>query len=525
MINRPKPAVLITLSGWGIAPNTPGNAIFKANTPNFDKFIQQYPVMSLGASGKDVGLLDLEVGNSRVGHLNIGAGRIYKKILPRINDAIKSGKFFSNHAFLSAIEHTEKNNSSLHIITLFGNQIHNANDEHFFAFLQLAKQNNVKEVFVHAILDGEDDIYNNAIHHIKKIEDRMSEFGIGKIVSVSGRNYALDSGRNWDKIASAYYHMTAEKVLNIEKTALEAIQKYYDKEIYDADVPPTLIGSKNKINFIQKNDAVIFANFGARLARQLTKSFVLPAFPKFERTYLRNLFFVTMTDYEKEIPVAVAFPRNIIHNSLAEVLSKAEMRQIRIAETEKYSCVTSFFSGMFEDKFGDEEFVLIPSKKVLSYKEVPEMAANSIVKEVVKAIKSEKYDFILANFSNAESVSKTGDFQATLKACEIIDKNLGKIADYVLAEDGILFIVGDSGSAEEVLSMKTGTLDKQNSNNNVPFIIIQEKLFGISGNAGDSPDGDLSLLPKSGVLADVAPTILKALGIDKPEEMTGRSLI
>ena len=347
MTNRPKPAVLLTLSGWGLASPHAGNAISQARTPNLTKFADEYPVMSLGASGSDVGLLEFESSNSRIGHLNIGAGRIYRKILPRINAAIASGKFFSNHAFLSAVAHTEKNNSNLHIITLFGNQIHNANDEHFFALLQVAKQNKVKEVFVHAILDGEDDIYNNAIHHIKKIEAKMLELGIGKIVSISGRNYALDNGRNWDKISLAYYNMTGEKFLNIEGTTLEAIQKFYDKGIYDADVLPTLIGSKTKVNFIQKNDAVIFANFGARLARQLTKSFVLPAFPKFERTYLRNLFFVTMTDYEKEIPVVVAFPRNIIHNSLSEVLHKAEMKQIRIAETEKYSCVTSFFSGMF----------------------------------------------------------------------------------------------------------------------------------------------------------------------------------
>ncbi|MFA7315063.1 MAG: 2,3-bisphosphoglycerate-independent phosphoglycerate mutase, partial [Candidatus Magasanikbacteria bacterium] len=401
---RPKPAVLLTLSGWGLAPDTQGNAIAKARTPNFDKFIAEYPVMSLGAAGPDVGLLDVEAGNSRVGHLNIGAGRIYKKILPRINQAIKDGSFFENRAFLSACEHVKKNNSALHIISLFGNQIQNANDEHFFALLQLAKQNNIENVLVHAILDGEDDIYNNAIEHIRKIEEKMSEIGIGKIVSLSGRYYALDNGRHWDRTKVVYNTIVNAHTDHIFADAHSAIQTAYDRKVFDTEFIPSIVGFEKGKQIINNNDAIIFANFGASLCRQLTKAFVLPAFTKFERAYLKNLFFVAMTDYEKEIPIEIAFPRTFIHNSLGEILSKEGLSQIRIAETEKYTCVTTFFNGMYDQKFDKGEWKLIPSKKVAFYNEEPEMSASKITNEIIKAIKSEKYDFILANFANADAV-------------------------------------------------------------------------------------------------------------------------
>ncbi|OIO18412.1 MAG: 2,3-bisphosphoglycerate-independent phosphoglycerate mutase [Candidatus Magasanikbacteria bacterium CG_4_10_14_0_8_um_filter_32_14] len=525
MTNRPKPAVLLTLSGWGLAPNTPGNAIAKAHTPNFDRFIEEYPVMSLGAAGPDVGLIGVGASNSRIGHLNIGAGRIYKKILPRINQAIKDGSFFENRAFLSACQHVEQNNSTLHIISLFGNQIHNANDEHFFALLQIAKKNNIKNVLVHAILDGEDDIYNNAIEHIKKIEERMSEIGIGKIVSLSGRYYTLDNGRHWDRTQIVYKTIVKAETNYVFPDTHSAIQASYDKKVFDTEFVPAIIGVRQGEQIIKNNDAIIFAIFGSSLCRQLTKAFVLPAFAKFERDYLKNLFFVTMTDYEKEIPIEVAFANTFIYNSLGEILNKEGLSQIRIAETEKYTCVTTFFNGMYDQKFDNDEWKMVPSKKVAFYNEEPEMSANKITSEVIKAIKSEKYDFILANFANADAVSRTGDIQATIKACEIIDKSIGKIADYVLAEDGVLFIIADHGNAEQVLNIQTESIDKTSSTNNVPFLIIQESLFGVSGRVGDSPNQDLSLLPKSGVLADVAPTILKVLGIEKPDEMTGKSLL
>jgi len=522
---RPKPAVLLILSGWGLAPDTPGNAIARARTPNFDKFVSEYPVMSLGASGSDVGLMGVEAGNSRIGHLNIGAGRIYKKILSRINQAIKDGSFFENKAFLSACEHAKQNNSTLHIISLFGNQIQNANDEHFFALLQLAKQNNIERVLVHAILDGEDDIYNNAIEHIRKIEEKMAEIDIGKIVSLTGRYYALDNGRHWDRTQLTYNTMVKAETNYVFSDTHSAIQNSYDRKVYDREFAPTIIGTKQGVQIINNNDAVIFTNFGSSLCRQLTKAFVLPSFAKIKRDYLQNLFFVTMTDYEKEIPVEVAFPRTFIHNSLGEILSKEGLSQLRIAETEKYTCVTNFFNGMYNQKFDNTEWRMIPSEKVASYNEQPEMSAGKITSEIIKAIKSEKNDFILANFANADAVSHTGDILATIEACEIIDKSIGKIADYVLAEDGVLFVTADHGNAENILNMQTGSTDKTPSTNNVPFLIIQESLFGVSGLAGDPPDGDLSLLPKSGILADVAPTILKVLGIDKPEEMTGHSLL
>lgn len=525
MTNRPKPAVLLTLSGWGLAPDTPGNAITRAKTPNFDKFSSQYPVMSLGAAGPDVGLLSVEAGNSRVGHLNIGAGRVYKKILQRINQAIKDGSFFENKAFLSACEHVKQNNSTLHIISLFGNQIQNANDEHFFALLQLAKKNNIKKVFVHAILDGEDGIYNNAIAHLKHVEEKMKEIGIGKIVSLSGRYYALDHGHHWDRTKTAYKTMVLAQTEHVFDDVGSAIEASYDKKIYDREFAPAIVGVDKNVQIINNNDAVIFANFGSSLCRQLTKAFVLPAFANFERDYLKNLFFVAMTDYEKEIPIAVAFPRVFVHNSLPEVLSKEGLKQIRIAETEKYACVTTFFNGLYDQKFANDEWKMIASKKVASYNEDSDMSANKITNEVIKSIKSGKYDFIFANFANADIVSRTGDMGATVKACEVIDKSVGKIADYVLAEDGILFITADHGSAENILNIQTGSTDKTSSTNNVPFFIIKDSLLGVSGRVGDSPSQDLSLLPKSGVLADVAPTILKILGIDKPVEMTGKSLL
>lgn len=525
-MDRPKPVVLAILDGFGVAPDNEGNAITRANTPNFKKFISEYPVMNLFASGNEVGLSFGEMGNSEVGHLNIGAGRVYYQTFPRINRDIQSGTFFENKAFLQAAEHVQKNNSTLHFIGLVSpGNVHAAQD-HLYALLEFAKKQNIKNVFVHAILDGRDALYNSGIDFIKALEAKMKELGVGSIATLSGRYYAMDRDNRWDRIEKAYRAMTEGKADAYFASATEAIEASYAKKVYDEEFVPVVIGAEGKPTAVIANsDAALFFNFRPDRARQLTQAFVLPSFPKFERQYLKDLFFVTMTEYEKELPIVVAYPPVVVENCLAETISKAGLSQFHIAETEKYAHITFFLNGTIEDAFQGEERMIIPSPKVSSYDQAPEMSAFEITKEVVKVILAEKYDVILLNFANADMVGHTGNFEATVKGVEAVDKCLGTIAEHTLAKGGVLFITADHGNAEEVKNLQTGEIDKEHSTNPVPFLIIGAQYKGQAGPSGDPIGGDLSMLPPVGMLADVAPTVLSILGVDIPPEMSGRSLM
>lgn len=531
---RPKPVVLIILDGWGVAPPSKGNALTLADTPALDRLIRAYPTMTLIASGNEVGLSWGEMGNSEVGHLNIGAGRVYYQTFPRINKDIADGSFFKNKAFLDATAHVKKNNSTLHLVGLVSpGNVHAAQD-HLYALIDLSKKEKVKDVAVHAILDGRDAHYMGSKEFLPKLCAYLKKSKIGHIASMGGRFYAMDRDNRWDRIEKMYRAMTycddndASKkgVPEIVEVPLKALEASYAKKVYDEEFMPVVIGQKGKpAGCVKENDAVIFTNFRPDRARELTKAFVLPSFNKFPRTYLKNVFFVTMAEYEKDLPVAIAYPPEVIKNCLAEVVSRAGLKQLHAAETEKYAHVTFFLNGTVEEPFPGEDRVLVPSPRVSSYDKAPEMAAAEIAKKTVKQIEGGKYDFVAVNFANSDMVGHTGDLAATVKAAEAADKAIGALVDAALARGGAALITADHGNGEELLNLQSGEIDKEHSTNPVPCIVVGKEWEGKAGPAGDAPGGDLSLLQPVGLLADVAPTVLKILELEQPKEMTGRALI
>lgn len=525
-MSRPKPLVLAILDGFGVAPESSGNAITRAALPTWNRFIREYPVMTLFASGSEVGLSFGEMGNSEVGHLNIGAGRVYYQTFPLINQSIQNGSFFENEAFLEAAKNAKENNKAFHLLGIVSSGNVHGSQEHLFSLLEFAKKQGLKNVFVHAILDGRDALFNSGIDFIRLLEAKMKELKIGKIATLSGRFYAMDRDNRWDRVQKSYRAMTDGKADIYAHDAVSAIEASYAKKIYDEEFIPTVIGSEEKPTAkIENGDSVIFFNFRPDRARQMAQAFVNPGFTKFERIYLKDLFFVTMSEYEKELPVTVAFPPQVVNNCLSQVISKAGLKQFHIAETEKYAHITFFLNGTIEQAFPGEVRKIVSSPRVASYAEAPEMSADEIVKETVKAIQSEEYDVIFVNFANPDMVAHTGDFDATIKGLETVDRALSILSEYTLAKSGVLLITADHGNAEEVKNLQTGDMDKEHSTNPVPFVIVGEKYRGEAGPSGDPIEGDLSLMPPVGMLADVAPTVLSILGIEQPPEMTGRPLI
>ncbi len=521
-----RPVVLVILDGWGVAPKSDGNAITRAVLPNYNKFLREYPAMTLYAAGQEVGLMFGKVGNSEVGHLNIGAGRVYYQTIPRIDKAIADQSFFQNKAFLKAAEQVKKNKSALHLIGIIGPGNVHAGEKHCEALLRFAKEQKIKDVYLHVIIDGRDVMYNSGLGFVKSLQEKIKEYKCGEIATVSGRFYAMDRDNRWDRTEKAYRAMAEGEAIDYYSDPLKAIEDSYAKKVYDEEFVPVVIGKKGKpVAVVKDGDAAIFFNSRPDRARELTQAFVLPGFAKFERNYLRNLFFVTMSEYEKELPAVPAYLPQVVHNSLAEVISRAGLKQFHVAETTKYAHITYFLNGTIEDPFPGEERKIVPSANVSSYDQVPEMSANEITKEVIKAIEADIYDAIMINFANADMVGHTGNLAATIKAVEVIDKCLGKLSDHILAKDGLLLITADHGNAEEKINLQTGEKLKEHSNNPVPFLIIGNKYKGQAGPAGDPPEGDLSLIPPVGMLADVASTMLKLMELEQPPEMTGRALI
>ncbi|MBI1908294.1 2,3-bisphosphoglycerate-independent phosphoglycerate mutase, partial [Candidatus Uhrbacteria bacterium] len=517
---RPRPAVLVVLDGFGVAPDGEGNAIAQADAPTFAMLTSRYPVMTLRASGETVGLSWGEMGNSEVGHLTIGAGRVYYQTLPRINRAIQDGSFATMPAFLGAVEHVTQSKGTLHLLGIVSAGKVHGFDEHCVELLKVAKANGLKDVAVHAILDGRDTLYNSGIDFLTALEAKMAEIGVGRIASLSGRYYAMDRDNRWDRVEKAY-HAIALGQGNTATSARQAITDSYAKEVYDEEFVPTVLTESGKpVAPVAEGDAVIFFNFRPDRARELTKAFALPSFDKFSRAYIKDLMFVTFTEYEEGLPVTVAFPPVAITNTLAEVLSQHGLVQLHIAETEKYAHVTFFMNGTREDPFPNEDRVIIPSPSVASYDKAPEMSARAIADRVVKEIGTGNYDAIIMNLANPDMVGHTGDLLATKKAVEVVDGCVRDIVDAALAADGVVFITADHGNAEEVLNLQTRGVDKEHSTNPVPFWIVGKQFEGKTSPSGDVPNGDLSLVPPVGMLADVAPTILKVLGIPQPPDMT-----
>jgi len=524
--------VLIILDGFGVAPPGEGNAITQAKTPVFNRLIRTYPSMTLRAGGDEVGLSWGEMGNSEVGHLAIGAGRVFYQMLPRINKFMESGEYFKNEAFLRAIKQVKKENSTLHLIGLVSPGGVHSHQEHLYRLLELAKKENVKKVAVHAIIDGRDTIYNTGLQFIGELQKKISELKIGQIASISGRFYAMDRDNRWDRTQKAYAVMTglsADDVKGIDSTEdpVKAIEKSYTNKIYDEEFIPTAIVKNGKpLAPVSDKDAIIFFNFREDRMRQIAKAFVLPTFDKFNRgLFLKDVLFVTMTEYEKDLPVIVAFKPESITAYLAKVIADAGLKQFHIAETEKYAHITFFLNGMIEETVPGEDREIIPSPKVASYDTKPEMSAKAITSRTVKEILGNKYDFIAINFANPDMVAHTGNISATVEAIAIVDAEIGKIVDTVLSKKGVAIITADHGNAEEIINLQTKNIDKEHSTNPVPLIIVGVEYEGQLNPQIEAVGEDLSLLPQVGTLSDVAPTVLKILGLKAPKEMTGLPLI
>jgi len=522
---RPKPVVLMILDGFGIAPDADGNAVTRARMPNFKHLIETYPAMTLRANGEAVGLSWGQMGNSEVGHLTIGAGRIFFQSLPRIALSIEDGSFFQNPTLLGAVEHARQNNGTLHLMGLCSPGGVHAHLEHVYALLDMCVQQHFDRVVIHAFMDGRDTIFNSGQNFITELEQKIKSVGIGAIATLGGRYWAMDRDSRWERLQKMYDAMVRGQG-NQADSALEAIAKSYAAGVYDEEMAPTVIMKGGApVATIKSGDAAIFFNYRPDRARELTKALALPDFDKFPREKIENFRFITMTEYEKDLPVEVAFPPQVVENCLARTVSDAGYRQLHIAETEKYAHVTFFFNGMREEEFPGEERAIIPSPRVSSYDTVPEMSTPIIADRIVKEIAGGQYDLMIANFANPDMVAHTGNMEATVKAHESVDVAIGKIVDAALAVGGAVLITADHGNSEEVVNLTTGAIDKEHSTNPVPFVIIGKQFEGLRAPTGDAIGGDLSMTPPVGMLADVAPTILKIMELQPPSDMIGRPLI
>lgn len=522
MISRP--LVLLILDGWGVMPPSRGNAISLAATPNLDRLMQSYPVTTIQAAGEAVGLPWGEMGNSEVGHLNIGAGKIPYQDLPRITRSISDGSFFERPALLAVAEHVKRNASQLHLAGLVSSGgIHSFN-EHLYALLEFCLKQQIRSVFIHAFLDGRDTPYNSAKNFLAKLERVMARGKIGAIATLAGRYWAMDRDRHWDRTEKAYRAMVEGRADATAALPSDAIAASYAKKIYDEEFVSTVIASSNgkPVAAVRDGDAVIFFNFRSDRMRQITKAFAQPEFTEFARTnHPKNLCVATMTEYEEGLPVRVIFPPEHVTSPLAKVLSDAGVRQLHIAETEKYAHVTFFLNGGSEKAFPNEDRLLIPSPRDVPYDQKPEMSGREITEKILQELEENKYDVIIANYANADMVGHTGNLPAIVKAVEFVDGWIGQIADAALKVNGLLIVTADHGNAEQSMNLQTGVIDKEHTSNPVPFLVVGKEWEGHGGLAGR----DLSAITPVGFLSDVSPTILVLLGIPKPAEMTGRTLL
>ena len=519
-----KPVVLIIMDGWGVAAPSRGNATTLARLPFFDYILANYPTMTLEAAGLSVGLPWGEMGNSEVGHLTIGSGRIVYQSLTRITQAVESGAFFKNTAFLSAIEHVKKHNSKLHVIGLLGLGGVHAHQMHMEALMQLAQDNGVPETYLHLFLDGRDAARNSATQYLDILQQRIADKKYGRIASMVGRHWAMDRDNKWERTKRAYDLLTTGVASLRGSDPMQMIKESYQREVYDEEIEPMVITDNDQpVATIGDNDAIIFFNFRADRARQLTQAFLADDFTKFDRpTKLNNLCFVTMTEYQKDLPALVAYPREYIREPLAKVVSDSGTLQLHVAETEKYAHVTFFINGMQEAGFPGEDRVLIPSPLVESYASTPSMSGQLITEAVIKGLEQDKYGLMIVNFANPDMVSHTGEIEASITALEADDQYLKEIVTATLSRDGTVVITADHGNCEEVIKLQTGELDKEHSTRPVPLIIINNQM---QGKYPPVTREQMHLLKSRGTLTDVAPTVLGLMNLSKPKEMTGINLI
>ena len=505
-MNIPKPVVLMILDGWAINESSEGNAILKAKKPFYDKFLKENPSTTMTASGLSVGLPEGQMGNSEVGHLNIGAGRVVYQDLTRITKSIIDGDFFVNKELNASMDNSINNNSAVHLMGLLSDGGVHSHTSHLFALIDLAKKRKVTELYIHAILDGRDVAPRSATKYIEELEAKLSEVGLGKIATVTGRYYAMDRDKRWERTALAYSAFVEGKGYHA-KTPMEALNMGYDRDENDEFVMPTVVTGTKRI---EEKDSIIFYNFRPDRARQITRAFVdqklegieqgLGKFPKVHYTCL--------TQYDETLDVPVAYKHQNIKNTLGEVLSRANKKQLRIAETEKYAHVTFFFNGGVEAPNDNEERILIPSPKVATYDLQPEMSAYEVTTKLTNEIEKGHNDFILVNFANPDMVGHTGIMEAAIKACEIVDHCISQVIPIALEKGGVVLLTSDHGNADQMLDLTTQKAHTAHTSNPVPLIVA-----GL---------GDIEL--KEGSLCDMAPTVLKIMGIEKPKDMTGKPL-
>lgn len=506
-----KLTMLMILDGFGENPNNEGNAVNLAKKPNIDKLRKICPVSHIDASGAAVGLPDGQMGNSEVGHTNIGAGRIVYQKLTKITKSIEDGDFFSIPEFTEAIENVKKNNSKLHIMGLLSDGGVHSLQRHLYGLLELAKRKGLdNNVFIHAFMDGRDTLPASGEGYIQELQEKMKEKGVGKIATLSGRYYVMDRDKRWDRVEKAYNALVkGEGVL--AKDPIQAIEESYQQEIFDEFVVPTVITDANDqpLAKIESGDSVIFFNFRPDRARQLTRAIVDDKFDGFKTDKL-DIDFVCMTEYDDTMPnVKIAFKPEELTNTFGEVVSKLGKKQLRIAETEKYAHVTFFFNGGREEPYPGEDRILVNSPKVATYDLQPEMSAYEVTEKVVEAINSEKYDTIILNFANTDMVGHTGNIDAAIKAVEAVDKCVGEIVEAVQKQNGVLLITADHGNAEQMIDYQTGEPLTSHTTNLVPLILV----------------GMENVELKDGRLCDLTPTMLDIMEEQKPKEMTGESLL
>jgi len=515
-----KPVVLAILDGWGETPEKRGNAIANATLPNIEKIEQNYPKMLLQASGMAVGVTWGEEGNSEVGHQTIGAGQIIYQNLPKIDIAIEEGTFFQNERLIKAIAWAKDNDSDLHLMGLLSDGGVHSHINHLFALLDLIKEQGFERVFIHIFTDGRDTGTNEGVNFTKKLQKKIESVGIGKIATISGRYYAMDRNDNYDRIKMAFDAMVEGKGI-FEEDPIEALEKQYKKnDKGDEYIDPIVLVNKNKepVTKINDNDSIIFFNYREDRARQITKAFISEKFDEFGKNAYRpkNLRFTGMTLYEKELPMEVAFPAQKVNMCLGKALSEKGLKQLRIAETEKYAHVTYFFNVGKEKPFPGEDRILVPSKNLASYADIPEMSANEITNKLLAEIEKNKHDFILVNYANPDMVGHTGVLEAGIKAVEEVDRQLERLIPKVIEKGGCLLITADHGNVEEMINLKTGEKDTEHSQNPVPLWLVTPENHR-------EKKGDEIL--SQGMLSDLAPTVLDLLGLPKSKEMTGESLL
>ncbi|WP_026759321.1 2,3-bisphosphoglycerate-independent phosphoglycerate mutase [Selenomonas ruminantium] len=500
------PVALIIMDGCGLGDKTDkNNAVQVANTPVLDGLLAKYKTSQLQASGEFVGLPDGQMGNSEVGHTNIGAGRIIYQQLTRITRDIKNGDFFKNEALLSIVNGVKEKNGALHLMGLVSPGGVHSHQDHLYALLEMAKKEGIKEVYVHAFLDGRDVPPQSAQPFLEELEAKCKEIGAGCIATVSGRYYAMDRDNRWERVVKAYEAITHAEGVSAD-SAVAGLKASYDNDVNDEFVVPFVVkgyeGMKN-------GDGAIFFNFRPDRARQLTHSFVDEIFDGFERDEDLKIPFATFSQYEDGMNALVAFPPESINNTLGEIIQNKGMTQLRIAETEKYAHVTFFFNGGVEEPYKGEDRILVPSPKVATYDLQPEMSAVEVTDKVVEAIKSGKYDFIILNYANCDMVGHTGVFPAVIKAVETVDTCVGRFVDAIREVGGEVCITADHGNADKMMDYDNDQPFTKHTTNPVPFIVVSDRVKSV----------------KDGALCDIAPTLLTLAGVEIPAEMTGKNLV